>query len=289
MWEGAFVTDEALTYTISELRKALGDEAKEPRLIQTIPKKGYRLISEVTWEGESASVPAAVPERPRWQTWVGGAAIGALVVAVGFWVYVTREAPGPPPKTIPLTSYPGQEWGPALSPDGSLVAFTRIGEAGTTDLYVKQIDGGEPLAISSGLGDVYTPAWSPDGQRIAFIPHVDADEDALIDGVFLIPALGGAERQIGVFRSPHGLSWSPNGSLLALSHRETPESPDSIYLISLRTGERRKLTAPPPHVAGGDATPRFSPDGMTVAFLIVWRVAGVTFASYRSRAGTNDV
>ena len=212
VWEGTFVTDEALTYTISELRKALGDDAKEPRLIQTIPKKGYRLISEVTWEGESASVPAAVPERPRWQTWVGGAAIGALVVAVGFWVYVTREAPGPPPKTIPLTSYPGQEWGPALSPDGSLVAFTRIGEAGTTDLYVKQIDGGEPLAISSGLGDVYTPAWSPDGQRIAFIPHVDADEDALIDGVFLIPALGGAERQIGVFRSPHGLSWSPNGS-----------------------------------------------------------------------------
>ena len=86
VWEEAFVTDEALTYTISELRKALGDDAKKPRLIQTIPKKGYRLISEVTWEGEGVGVSAAVAERQRWQPWVGGAAITALVVAVGLWV-----------------------------------------------------------------------------------------------------------------------------------------------------------------------------------------------------------
>ena len=144
------------------------------------------------------------------------------------------------------------------------------------------IDGGEPLAISSGLGDVYTPAWSPDGQRSAFIRHIDAGEDAPADGVFLIPALGGAERQIGVFRSRHGLSWSPDGESLALSHRETPELPHSIYLLSLETGERRKLTTPPPHVVLGDATPRPWPS-------IAGSLARVTFTSYQSIAGTNGV
>jgi tetratricopeptide (TPR) repeat protein len=44
VWQGVFVTDEALTYVIWELRKALGDDARRPRFIETIPKRGYRLL-----------------------------------------------------------------------------------------------------------------------------------------------------------------------------------------------------------------------------------------------------
>ena len=120
----------------------------------------------------------AVAHRRRWLPWVGAAAVTALVLAVGLWVSGSREAPSPQSRTILLTSYPGQESEPSLSPDGRSLAFTRIGEAGTRDLYVKQIDGGEPIAISSDvdlvdgarpvhpplLGDDFTPAWSPDGQ-----------------------------------------------------------------------------------------------------------------------------
>ncbi len=58
VWDGACVTDDALTYTISELRKALGDDAKAPRFIQTIPKKGYRLIARL--EAESSPVPSSL-------------------------------------------------------------------------------------------------------------------------------------------------------------------------------------------------------------------------------------
>src|SRR5215471_7362585 len=50
IWGSRFVTDEVLTTAICELRKALGDEAKNPRFIQTIPKKGYRLIAPVFYE-----------------------------------------------------------------------------------------------------------------------------------------------------------------------------------------------------------------------------------------------
>ena len=51
VWAGTFVTDEALTYAVKELRKALGDDAKDPRFIQTFPKNGYYLVSPVSHEG----------------------------------------------------------------------------------------------------------------------------------------------------------------------------------------------------------------------------------------------
>ena len=45
VWPDTFVTDDVLTRAISELRRVFGDDAKESRFIQTIPKSGYRLIS----------------------------------------------------------------------------------------------------------------------------------------------------------------------------------------------------------------------------------------------------
>jgi len=53
VWLDTFVSDGILSYYIAELRKALGDDAKNPRFIQTIPRRGYRLIAPVT-EQESA-------------------------------------------------------------------------------------------------------------------------------------------------------------------------------------------------------------------------------------------
>ncbi|MFL6197639.1 MAG: protein kinase domain-containing protein [Thermoanaerobaculia bacterium] len=48
VWGDAFVTDEVLSHAVWELRKAFGDEAKNPRFIQTIAKRGYRLLAPVT-------------------------------------------------------------------------------------------------------------------------------------------------------------------------------------------------------------------------------------------------
>ena len=48
VWQGTFVGDEALTNAIRKLRLAFGEEGADPTLIQTIPKKGYRLNASVT-------------------------------------------------------------------------------------------------------------------------------------------------------------------------------------------------------------------------------------------------
>ncbi len=61
LWEGVAVTDDALVQIIVELRKLLGDDARQPRFIKTIPKAGYHFIGPVA-ELPSASAPCALIE-----------------------------------------------------------------------------------------------------------------------------------------------------------------------------------------------------------------------------------
>src|SRR5512141_1912108 len=48
VWRGAAVTDNALTHVVAQLRKALGDDARVARYIETVPTLGYRFIPDVT-------------------------------------------------------------------------------------------------------------------------------------------------------------------------------------------------------------------------------------------------
>ncbi len=67
VWHGAFVSDQVLSQAIFELRQALGDDAHQPRFIQTVPRRGYRLLAPVAavedaGQGEGAGSPAGFPE-----------------------------------------------------------------------------------------------------------------------------------------------------------------------------------------------------------------------------------
>ena len=57
VWADTFVTDDVLTRCISELRKALNDDPKQPRFIETIPKGGYRLIAHVQRSQDCSLAP----------------------------------------------------------------------------------------------------------------------------------------------------------------------------------------------------------------------------------------
>jgi eukaryotic-like serine/threonine-protein kinase len=130
---------------------------------------------------------------------------------------------------------------------------------------VKLVDTGEPLRLTSHPAAEYAPAWSPDGRYIAFCREF-SDHAEMV----MIPALGGAERKLGEV-APYtlargcGLSWSPDGKHLALVDKSAPTEPYSIFLLSIETGDKRKLTSPPAEFFG-DLKPRFSPNGKTLAF-----------------------
>ena len=52
VWKDTFVTDNALTKIIKEIRRAFEDDASQPRYIETVPKRGYRFIAELQAETE---------------------------------------------------------------------------------------------------------------------------------------------------------------------------------------------------------------------------------------------
>lgn len=64
VWPGVFVTDAVLKVTIGELRKALADDAKDPRFIETVHRRGYRFIGELH-EVEEANPPKPSHATPK--------------------------------------------------------------------------------------------------------------------------------------------------------------------------------------------------------------------------------
>ena len=96
VWSGVVVSDDVLTQGVIKLRKALGDTSKDPCYIQTIPKRGYRLIAPVT-SGSDANPPhlvrrAKTPARAANVRWITGAAAIATALFAGYWLY-SRAGP----------------------------------------------------------------------------------------------------------------------------------------------------------------------------------------------------
>jgi len=270
VWEGTFVTDEVLTNAIFELRKALGDDAKEPKFIQTVPRKGYRLITSV-------EAPDGAPHKFT-RAWVAVVSFG-IVAASGF--YFTRiETPDLDIRTVPLTGFPGAEEWPALSPNGDRIAFVwdRGNPGPRKSLHVQMIGVGDPLRLTDSVLHEFSPVWSPDGREIAFLRQVELRASQESE-VLIIPALGGPVRRLATIRAVDvpgggqnpGMAWSPDGRFLAVVDQESREEPHAIFLLSRESGEKRRLTSPSNVV--GDTQPAFSPDGKALAFA---RMPGVT-------------
>lgn len=192
---------------------------------------------------------------------VGIAGTLALAAAGAVWFYVARIAPSlPPMKVSRVTSYPGLETEPALSPDGKMVAFVWNGEnQDNRDIYVKLVDEGVPIPLTHDPADDLSPTWSPDGRLIAF-----RRQSAGGGGIYLVPSLGGSERKISelvgsvTFKS---LDWSPNAKFLASSEQPSLALPPRIFLLAVDTGEKKPLTSGP-----FDVCPAFSPDGESLLF-----------------------
>jgi len=197
--------------------------------------------------------------------------LGAVLVLLiaGAWLVITRPATLRRPtgqRAVPFTSLRGRVIAPTFSPDGSQVAFAWNGEAGELhqfDLYVKSVGSERLLRLTHHPADWISPAWSPDGSMIAFLRQSPAGTGL---GIFVIPALGGSERQLvstGVASGTYPqISWSPDGRRLAYMGYGTSGVPQ-VYLLSLDSLSRQPLSPAPDCLDAAEAT--FSPDGKQLA------------------------
>jgi len=108
VWPGVVVGDDSLTQVVTKLRKALGDVPDAPAYIQTISKRGYRLVAPVIRAAEnSASAPPLTtpPDSKRRFRWFAGAGVAALLFTAGaLWWIESRPVSGFHPGELPMGS-----------------------------------------------------------------------------------------------------------------------------------------------------------------------------------------
>jgi eukaryotic-like serine/threonine-protein kinase len=208
---------------------------------------------------QSLPSPAIPTGPPRRMMIAGLVALGILAAVLLGPRLGHSDSPLTIGQTVQVTRDPGLEIDPALSPDGSLVAYA-AGPPTRMQIFVRQVGGGRTIALTSDSAEGYRwPRWSPDGSRIAY------QGDA---GIAVVPALGGqprlavrleaqaAESTTSAFTRLAGFAWSPDGRRIAYS-----------------TGIGRDVTVVP--VEGGAATHltgvrdvhslSWSPDGTRLA------------------------
>jgi Tol biopolymer transport system component/DNA-binding winged helix-turn-helix (wHTH) protein len=318
VWAGTLPSDDVLTQAIAQLRKAFGDDRDTPRYLETIAKGGYRLLAPASWiesledagiresaephahaeaaeQGRPAIVaPDPVPvrtagrRRARFAIVASVAVLGAVLAAVAI---LSRKTGGDGAKAPPvavaaatpdyqhITSMPGSESGPSLSPDGSQVVYSSYPEDDSSaGLYTQTTAPVPARAITTntaGVWDMY-PAWSPTGRDIAFVRMGPKDRCAIM----LIPASGGEPRQISACREDMDgrIGWHPDGRHLVttLSPLDLDEN-GTIHVVDLGNGAWTKLPyRKGEHDVDGLAT--YSPDGRWIAFrrnvslADIWRV-----------------
>lgn len=141
---------------------------------------------------------------------------------------------------------------PALSPDGTLVAFTYRG-----DIWTALAGGTIATRLTDHLDLDTIPLFSPDGQWIAFSTLRNGNYD-----VYAIPVTGGTPRQLTFSSAGEvGSDWSPDGkSILFSAARNAPVS--TLVAVDVRTLRFRELGTD----YKGITYPSYSPDGKQVFY-----------------------
>ena len=292
IWPGTAVTDHALTRVVAQLRRVLGDEAREARYIETVPTRGYRWIRPV---GRLDNAPAAAPPEPSpedspthetrtFPSVVAATALTAVVLSLLIWTQrelTTSPTDAAGPRTtgasdgashevvwpVQQTTNAGLDLHPALSPRGDAMAYVSD-RTGAFEIYIRALGGtatDTPLT-SDGFQNVQ-PVWSPDGSTIAYHSYRRG-------GIWVMPARGGISRQVAAVGS--NPTWSPNGARIAFQSDEhadvnprawAAQSGSTIWTVSADGRDLREETRPG-HPTGGHASPAWSNTGRYLAFTV---------------------
>jgi len=280
VWEGNRVADSALTRGMSELRRALGDNAANPRFIETIPTRGYRLVQRAL-PTESQQPETHRESRRR----AMGAALALVVLFGSVLAWRSRDvvepfSPEAPPmsqaRLMQTTAAPGIEAFPDYSPDGGRVVYSAE-EGGGLELYVQQLSpGASRLQLTNDGRQNVQASWSPDGLNIAY-------HSVSAGGIWVIPALGGESRRVSASgSSPEWLSDSrtlvfQSGTMVDLHSIEIKAHPPStLWTVDIREGRPQPLTRRN-RPLGGHGAARVSPDGSRIAFSSNQGMGGALF------------
>jgi DNA-binding winged helix-turn-helix (wHTH) protein len=249
--------DHALNTAIKKIRAALNDDADSPRYIETVPRRGYRLLAQV--EQALASSPAPAPpvraKRPALLA-AAGIAIAILAILGLTWKLAPWHGDAATSPQFQRLTFDLPELGDArFTPDGASVVYSSGWYPHKSDIYAQRLGapGPQKLAIAGSM----LLAVSPQAE-LAVISHgTDSkpplEQSGMSGTLARVPLNGGAPREL--LPDAEGAAWSPGGELAVVR----------------RIGDKSRLEFPVGKVlyesADWIAAPRFSPSGDAIAFL----------------------
>lgn len=278
LWPDSFVEESNLTFNIQQLRKALGDSARQPRFIETVARRGYRFIAEVsensalpiTHESEVPGAGAAVSLSKRKRSYFTIASVSVLVIAsIVIATWLARSRLNASALSVPILSTPfkserfasGGVVRAVITPDGKYVAYTS--ETGNKQsIWLRQIETSENIQIVQPTDEQYLGlAISHDGNSLYFVRKNVTDQRPAI---YRVMTFGGIPVKI-TDNTQGWISVSPDDK--HLSFVRCPYRDDdfcSLYVIDADGKNERQLLTRQRPIRIGDN--QFSPDGKSIAF-----------------------
>ena len=255
----------------------------------TMPKGGYAVAfedlkpeRETGPKSELTPLPESAEPEPKLRPLIGWRSTLVLVLSLAVMISVAAlsswRRPAAQAKTdnfeiLPFSTEVGQQFSPAISPDGTRIAFVWNGDGTHYNVYIKPVSGGAPYRFTNDETPDLHPSWSPDGRTIALLHQSPSETDLVLKALD-----GGAERILRRLQDPLSLwssvnpysgcqspSWTPDGSQIVLTDSLGSTKGFGLVSISTTTGDERVLTSAPGD--DQDCYSRVSPDGRTIAFV----------------------
>ncbi|HEY2121441.1 MAG TPA: winged helix-turn-helix domain-containing protein [Candidatus Acidoferrum sp.] len=207
--------EHGLNKAVNKLREALGDEADNPRFIETLPRRGYRFLVPPTQpappEAARASSAARVADqseissatvrssrgKSRWLLWVMAAALA--IAAIAIWYFM----PPAQPRIIGSTQLTYEGKNPCcVVTDGVRIYFSE-NENGGVSIAQAALNGGESSILPTSVKDLYIWNISPD--------HSQLLAGTIVGSAWMLSLPAGSARRFGdltVTTNAAGISWS---------------------------------------------------------------------------------
>ncbi len=281
VWQDHFVEENNLTFNVKMLRRALGDNAQNPRFIETVPRRGYRFIAEVKEifhengeksQADKISPPPPPPPPPR-KSYALFAVLGIFLLSTltaGSWL--ARKQFFAAGLNAPILSAPfhsekfsasGKVKYAVISPDGKLVAFTDE-TAGKYGIWLRRLESSENIQIVSPSPEFYGGlAFAHDGQSLFFMQKRRGE--SVQSAIYRVSISGGVPEKI-IEDAEGWISLSPDDRQISFVHFGRKDNDDycSLMIADVDGGNVRKILTRPRPIRITDN--QFSPDGKRIAF-----------------------
>lgn len=275
LWADAFVEDANLAFTVSLLRKTLGDDAQNPRFIETIPRRGYRFIGQLgtVKNKPETDIPLETIPGPRPPRRVVLTTVSVLVLialfGAGFAWLISDARPTESRGTLVERTRDGKITNAVVTPDGRHIVFSRkegIGEA----LWRKEINSEDQTQLVPAQAVEYTGLSVSPASDFAYF-SVFAANDAVAT-LSRISLAGGQPESLSDIAADVSVTFSPDGERIAFT--ENVSSVNETYLKTANadgSNQRTIITTKGPNrdLPIFRASPvAWSPDGKTIAAAI---------------------